>query len=517
MLPSNSTEMERALEQSVTRLSSVPVPVGTLFNPETCPSEFLPFLAWALSADRFNYNWDEQQKRDYLRNSVLIHRHKGTLGAVKRALNSLGYSFEIVEWFQKNPRGEPYTFEVRIISSNPDEVTGVMRADFESVVRLAKNMRSHLTGIKIEAGTPAALLYFGALAYSGEVAKITGTSEIELGFPFQGIWDDSVWDVDFGDAEVVFDLNGVIFDEKIYLSYDESGSNGNLYYDIAQNGDSILIQNKNSISSFPYMDKALDLVSDGFDLFGVGFHDYSSEKIIVKRTSGGWVEVLNETSKGIYDYPAGVKAYSRSVFDDATGLIYTVESLKDGSDFILGMSSFDPASGNSSFLSFPQPLIKSIYDPVAVDKGIQKFQVIISGGKIFLFGGNGGAPLAGTRFHINTTFQYEIATDQWSVLNDPRFSSDPAPCPRTDFGFCEFWGYGYVCAGKDENYGLLHDLWRIDLATGQWELVDANIPHYTDWGGIRNVSLLNYKNRFMIRMGGTNGSWTQFIDGYRLY
>ena len=99
ILPPNATAQERAQEAAITRMSDIPVEIGKLWDPDTCPVELLPWLAWALSVDEWDSQWSEQTKRSFIKQSVTVHKHKGTVGAVKRALASLGVSIDFLEWF----------------------------------------------------------------------------------------------------------------------------------------------------------------------------------------------------------------------------------------------------------------------------------------------------------------------------------------------------------------------------------------------------------------------------------
>lgn len=109
VLPRHSTEFERALEQAsmwVIHESEI----VDIWNPETVPQRFLPWLAWSVSVDEWDSQWPEARKREAVRQSVAIHRLKGTKGAVRRALEVLGFGPEISEWF--NNGGAPHTFAV---------------------------------------------------------------------------------------------------------------------------------------------------------------------------------------------------------------------------------------------------------------------------------------------------------------------------------------------------------------------------------------------------------------------
>lgn len=96
-LPPNSTALERALEATfAARLDALPMPVGQMMNPATCPSAFLPWLAWALSVDDWDAAWSETTKRSVVAASISVHRRKGTIASVKAAMAAMGYGDVVV-------------------------------------------------------------------------------------------------------------------------------------------------------------------------------------------------------------------------------------------------------------------------------------------------------------------------------------------------------------------------------------------------------------------------------------
>lgn len=89
LLPHNSTALERAIVKTGASLSELPLPARHVRNPATCPVALLPFLAWELSVDEWDPAWGEDVKRAVIAASIDIHRHKGTRGAVRRALAAI--------------------------------------------------------------------------------------------------------------------------------------------------------------------------------------------------------------------------------------------------------------------------------------------------------------------------------------------------------------------------------------------------------------------------------------------
>lgn len=141
LLPNNATKQERALSMSASRVGSVPVVLRDLWSPWTCPVEILPWLAWSLSVDDWDVDWTEQQKRGAIASSVEVHRRKGTVGAVRRALQAIGYEVQIREWVEG-----AYTFSVYIDgTSSPVEESAFIEA--ERLALTHKNVRSHLATV----------------------------------------------------------------------------------------------------------------------------------------------------------------------------------------------------------------------------------------------------------------------------------------------------------------------------------------------------------------------------------
>ncbi len=100
LLAPNVSQFELDLEASSHR-HNIPVDIAKQWDPDTCPDLLLPWLAWALSVDEWDEQWSDQSKRIMLKQSVAIHKHKGTVGAVKRALKALNVEFDFLEWFDE--------------------------------------------------------------------------------------------------------------------------------------------------------------------------------------------------------------------------------------------------------------------------------------------------------------------------------------------------------------------------------------------------------------------------------
>jgi phage tail P2-like protein len=171
LLPLNSTEYERALEGAAARISDVPVLVRESWDPDLCPAALLPWLADAFSVDSWDPTWTEAQKRQTIKDSVFVHRHKGTIGAVKRALAALGFDIRVQEWFNQLPLGASYTFRLLLTADQVgfDQPAVLHVTD---VVNATKNLRSHLTEIVPQVITTAGPVMAGVTGMGMDMTAI---------------------------------------------------------------------------------------------------------------------------------------------------------------------------------------------------------------------------------------------------------------------------------------------------------------------------------------------------------
>lgn len=183
LLPPSATHAEVALSRAAARLADVDPQCRQMWDPATCPASHLPWLAWAFSVDEWDSGWTDAQKRDVIAASYTVHRHKGTVAAVRTALAALGYDTELSEWFQWTPQGEPYTFGV-LGELDERGLPPTMYDDIERVALAAKNVRSHLAWIRLRA-TVRGAFYIGGTTVSAEVVEIEpyALTEIETSGP----------------------------------------------------------------------------------------------------------------------------------------------------------------------------------------------------------------------------------------------------------------------------------------------------------------------------------------------
>lgn len=164
LLPLNSTLLERAIEAATD--GQTDIPLRTLYNPDKCPVAYLPLLAWAWSVDRWDNNWSEAVKRSVIRSSFFVHAHKGTVGALRRVVEPLGYLIDVQHWYETTPMGVPGTFALKV-GVLETGITEEMYAELERLIDDAKPVSRHLTGLAISLESTGAINIF-ASAYDGD-------------------------------------------------------------------------------------------------------------------------------------------------------------------------------------------------------------------------------------------------------------------------------------------------------------------------------------------------------------
>lgn len=137
LLPTGSTDLEKRAAECLQQAVENPILIADLINPDRCPERLLPYLAWTLSVDKWDENWSEEVKRIAIKNSFLIHKQKGTITALRRVVEPIGYLVEIKEWWQETPQGTAGTFKLTIEVSE----TGLNAQTGEELNRLIDDVK----------------------------------------------------------------------------------------------------------------------------------------------------------------------------------------------------------------------------------------------------------------------------------------------------------------------------------------------------------------------------------------
>ncbi|MBO1856859.1 phage tail protein I [Burkholderia cenocepacia] len=167
----------RALETIAARISTLDLSALVVYDFDAVSASALPSLAEqfrVLGDAGWNLATTEAQQRALLKEAIALHRLRGTPYAVTRVLAILGLNADMIEWFESNPQGAPYTFTVSMDAlEQPD---GSVPLDLNRLAQVArcvnywKNARSsyafRITSAGIELGTGITMVVGGQTATS---------------------------------------------------------------------------------------------------------------------------------------------------------------------------------------------------------------------------------------------------------------------------------------------------------------------------------------------------------------
>ncbi|EOF9240762.1 TPA: phage tail protein I [Klebsiella pneumoniae] len=167
-MATGSSVLEQRAAEACAVISDLSVPLRDLWNPWRCPVKFLPYLAWAFSVDRWEETWSETAKRQAVSDAFWIHQRKGTVAAVRRVIETLGYSMTLQEWWKvADPAG---TFRLEI-DLNDIGITEPMIKELERIIGDAKPVSRHISRLMLSASSKG-ISNIGAALFDGEIITV---------------------------------------------------------------------------------------------------------------------------------------------------------------------------------------------------------------------------------------------------------------------------------------------------------------------------------------------------------
>ncbi|EPB4110593.1 phage tail protein I, partial [Klebsiella pneumoniae] len=158
----------RSAEASSGRLSGITVAIRRVWTPEDCPVELLPYLAWALSVDRWDKGWPAEKKIAAIQQSYWLHRRKGTRAAVRRVIEDMGFFATFAEWFDVGD--EPGTFRLEVDVSD----VGIAPRTLDELDRMVdgtKPASRHMAQMTLANRTEGAA-FTGAAVFDGDEVSV---------------------------------------------------------------------------------------------------------------------------------------------------------------------------------------------------------------------------------------------------------------------------------------------------------------------------------------------------------
>lgn len=169
ILPARSSPLTLAvLAAELARIATVdPAVIATIWNPAKCPKVLLPYLAMGVSVDVWSADWSADQQRRVIAASPMVHRLKGTRGAVERALAAFDLETQIVEWWEDGSRRGTFRVEIIYRDGGPVFDLDTQAAAISSVDAAKPKSRIFTTRSVLPA---SGSLYLGVLAQSSIIA-----------------------------------------------------------------------------------------------------------------------------------------------------------------------------------------------------------------------------------------------------------------------------------------------------------------------------------------------------------
>jgi phage tail P2-like protein len=170
LLPINLTELLKNIEESGCKITELEAKNKYVFNVDLAPENILPWVAWGFSVDDWNDAWEVDIKRNIIKTSLTLHRQKGTIGSLKKALSAFNFvDIKIEEWFEYG--GNPYFFRVYFDIPYAGFDINIL-PEIAKVIQNTKNARSHLESFKPYLSSGSAVNNLASFFISKEVTQI---------------------------------------------------------------------------------------------------------------------------------------------------------------------------------------------------------------------------------------------------------------------------------------------------------------------------------------------------------
>ena len=158
----------RALDVEIQKTTAAIQQALILPRLDVLPEKVLDLLAWQWHVDFYEPAiMSLDLKRKLIRESIALHRIKGTKAAVEFALRMVYYTGEVTEWFEYG--GEPYYF--RVSGIRPDNVRSEELSNVLRLIFMMKNARSWLEGIGFVRPVRVGM-YYGVLTSTNKQYRI---------------------------------------------------------------------------------------------------------------------------------------------------------------------------------------------------------------------------------------------------------------------------------------------------------------------------------------------------------
>lgn len=159
----------QVFDELFSRFNNLPTDVLLVYLIDNVDSSALPHLAEQFhitGKEGWIYAQSEEEKRELIKNSIELHKYKGTKYALEKVLEILNLNGKITEWFDYG--GEPYYFKVvlNLTSKGFEQTT---EKDLLELIEETKNVRSVMEALEVNLVTIARQKIRAAMITSEEV------------------------------------------------------------------------------------------------------------------------------------------------------------------------------------------------------------------------------------------------------------------------------------------------------------------------------------------------------------
>lgn len=163
-----------ALNDLIDRMGTVDLTPLLVYLIDNVSSSALPHLAEQFNVTGYE-GWlqttNTAERRALIKTAIAKHYYKGTPYSIRQAIEDMGYSAAIIEWFDY--AGQPFHFKVEV-TTNGVEIDEPRGQIIEKLVSEYKNVRSVLDLLTFIVGVTSAVPIYNTGAIAHETVTIYG-------------------------------------------------------------------------------------------------------------------------------------------------------------------------------------------------------------------------------------------------------------------------------------------------------------------------------------------------------
>jgi phage tail P2-like protein len=155
ILPKNSNNTEKTLEKVAgIRLENIKVDFDLLSDPDRCPAEFLPYLAWSVGVEVWDKDFINvespsdliQRRREIIKIWPKVKRLRGTRAAIEMVFNILGVVPIFKLWWDLDSPSHKF----KIVILNKLNNRPVDSTTYQKLIRIVDSLKPLSTSYQLD-------------------------------------------------------------------------------------------------------------------------------------------------------------------------------------------------------------------------------------------------------------------------------------------------------------------------------------------------------------------------------